>query len=155
MKNFNWVPENSSFVLYREGEPTEIKVSFNKGIWEIEDEGTILPQRYFDTPSEAMKLVNEIHRFDASYDEYEGLALVVDSIKKDIDGNFDLVDDSLTTIRNNLNQLVSIYQGDELFNEVSLLIDDFLLETFKMSKNMKNRLDGLIRSTENRRGNNK
>ena len=151
MNSYKWISSDSSFVLYKNDEPTDITVIFNKGIWEIHDKNISLPQSYYDTPAEAMDSVNHYHNISASYNEQEGLTPVIDSIKKDIDNHFNTVDNSLTTIRNNLNHLVSIYQNDEIFTEVSLLIDDYLLDTFRMNKNIRKRLDDLVCTSENRR----
>ena len=154
-ENFKWVAGNGSFVLYKDNNPTETKVLFDKGIWSIIDQGRRLYQYYFDTPSEAMNLVNRSHKIDAPYDEYEGLSLVVDALKRDIDDNFESIDDSLSRTRNDLYQLKSIYIDDDLFSEVSGIIDDYLSGMFKTSRDIRKRLDDLISKSEDRRKDNR
>ena len=155
MDNYEWVAGNNSFVLYKDNNPTETKVLFDKGIWSIIDQGRRLYQYYFDTPSEAMTLVNRSHKIDAPYDEYGGLSLVVDSLKRDIDGNFESIDVSLSRTRNDLYQLKSIYIDDDLFSEVSGIIDDYLSGMFKMNRNIRKRLDDHISKSEDRRKDNR
>ena len=154
-ENFEWVAGNDSFVLYKDKNPTETKVLFDKGIWSIIDQGRRLYQYYFDTPSEAMTLVNRSRRIDAPYDEYEGLSLVVDSLKRDIDDNFESIDDSISRTRNDLYQLKSIYIDDDLFIEVSGIIDGYLSGMFKTSRDIRKRLDDLISKSEDRRKDNR
>ena len=153
--NFEWVAGNSSFILYKDNNPTETKVLFDKGIWSIIDQGRRLYQYYFDTPSEAMTLVNRSHKIDAPYDEYGGLSLVVDGLKRDIDDNFESIDDSLSRTRNDLYQLKSVYIDDDLFSEVSGIIDDYLSGMFRMNRDLRKRLDDLISKSEDCRKNNR
>ena len=155
MDNFKWVAGNDSFVLYKDKNPTETKVLFDKGIWSIIDQGRRLYQYYFDTPSEAMNLVNRSHKIDAPYDEYEGMSLVAESLTRDIDDNFESIDGSLSRTRNDLYQLKSVYVDDNLFSEVSGIIDDYLSGMFKMNRDIRKRLDDLISKSEDRRKDNR
>lgn len=155
MDNFVWVARDDSFVLYKDDNPTETKVLFDNGIWVVIDQGRGLYQYRFDTPSEAMTFMNERNYIDAPYDECKGLSLLVDRLTEDIRRYFESVDDSIFQTRNNLYQLKSIYVGDDLFNEISGIIDDYLSGMFSMNRRIRKRVNDLISESEDRRKNNK
>lgn len=84
MSDYEWDVVWDSFVLHKDGEPTETSVSYCRGGWQMFDDGDLLCIDAH-TPSEAMDAMNERKGIEAPYDARQGRLKIIENLKSIVD----------------------------------------------------------------------